>query len=147
MTPYMTEAQAIAYFDNRLYTKAWDNAQQTNREKALREATCIINRLRFAGAKTATSQENEFPRNGETSVPTPIMEASAEIALSLLDGVDVNAELNNLQVAAEGYSNVKTTYERGFALEHQAAGVPSPVAWLLIKPYLVDVQSVTLIRV
>lgn len=147
MTSYITELEAETYFAAKVQTAPWDNAAIELRDKALLEATKIINRLRYVGTKTSDDQDNQFPRNGNVSVPQAVKDACAEIALALLSGYDTNKEIENLSVVSEGYSNVKTTYDRAFALEHQSAGVPSPVAWLLLKPYMADVQGIALIRV
>lgn len=114
--------------------------------KALYMATRIIDRLNYIGSKTETDQEHEFPRNGETTVPQDILDACCEIAISLLDGYNDDIEYENQFVQQQKYSNVQTTYNRPAASEHIIAGVPSIVAWRLLKPYLRDPNAVSLSR-
>lgn len=144
---YITEADATIYFGTRLYTDAWDDANSADRVKALEMSTRLIDSLNYLGEKTVETQINEFPREEETVVPDPIQEACAEIALKLLDGMEIDEEIENLGVVSQGYSSVRTTYNRGFILEHLRAGIPSIDAWKKIKPYLADPGGVALYRV
>ena len=144
---YLTIIEAQEYFDTRLNIEAWDNASATDRTKSLSMSTRIIDGLNYLGSKTDSSQENQFPRGGETDIPTPIKNACAEIALALLDGVEPDLELENLGIVHQGISSAKTTYDRSFVAEHSANGVPSATAWAYLKPYMVDIKSLTLNRV
>ena len=58
------------------------------------------------------SQPLEFPRGNDTEVPEAIRRACYEIAYSLLDGKDPELELENLGITSQGYSSVRTTYNR-----------------------------------
>jgi hypothetical protein len=80
-------------------------------------------------------------------VPDDILTACYEIAFSLLDGVDPEQETENLAVVSEGYSSVRSTYNRYLAQQHLAAGVPSMTAWRYLLPYLRDNRSFKLSRV
>ena len=89
----------------------------------------------------------EFPRGTDTVFPTDIKIASYEIAFALIDGVDPERELEDLGVISQGYSSVRTTYDRSFSPEHTLAGVPSSVAWRYLKPFLRDDSAVRINRV
>jgi hypothetical protein len=94
------------------------------------------------------SQALEFPRGPDTTVPEPIRIAQYELALSLLDGVDPQMELENLAVTAQGHAEVRTHFERNMVpIEHLINLVPNPLAWSLLKPFLRDDQAVKLSRV
>ena len=147
MPAYISVSAATDYFANRLNTQPWDDAVGTDCEKALNMATDAIDRLNFLGEKADSSQENQFPRLGDTEVPQDIQEACAEIALRLLDGVDPELEFENLTMVSQGYANVKSTYDRTNAPEHIVAGIPSITAWRKIKPYLRDFRSISMNRV
>jgi hypothetical protein len=131
-------------------------------------ATQIINTLNFKGYKSTVytllvatpsatieqvraaevAQELEFPRDADTEVPDEIVRACYEIAYSLLDGKDPELELEALGVASQRYASVSTTYARDqVPVEHTINGVPSSVAWRLIRPFLRDDDGVKLSRV
>lgn len=174
---YSTVADANTYFDGRLYSTVWSTASAGDRAKAMEQATRIIDRLNFVGEKNAAhlvrfsltgrndfeisltqvqvdaiqaaglTQSTEFPRGDDTVVPNDIFIATYEIAIALLDGVDPDAEFNDLGVVSEGYSSVRTTYDRTVVPEHTNAGIPSATAWRYLKPYLREGHGVKLSRV
>lgn len=150
MTPYASVSQAQDYFDDRLNTSAWDAhtlSGDDSQEKALKQATRIIDRLNYIGSKVDEAQEHQFPRGDDTVVPDDIINACAEIALALLDGVDPEIEMENLNMTSEAYGQVKVSYDRTQPAEHILAGVPSATAWRFLKPYLRDHRNVVLSRV
>ena len=144
---YCTKAEADTYFSGRLNTDAWDDATDAEKDKALIQATRIIDQLNFKGTKTDDSQELQFPRDDDTVVPDDIKSACSEIALALLDGVDPETEADNLFMVSQGYANVRSTYDRQGQAEHFVAGVPSVTAWRYLLPYLRDNRAVDLSRV
>ena len=167
-TFYGTLVAAAEYFDNRLFSDAWDDASTTNRQKALIAATRIIDALNFKGDKATVyaakeadddiededvraaeaAQVLEFPRGEDTEVPAAIEQACYEIAFSLLDGRDVDMELEALAISSQGIESVRTTYSRNQTpIEHMINGVVSSSAWRLLKPFLRDDASIKLIRV
>ena len=87
----------------------------------------------------------EFPRGADTVVPEAVRIAEYELALSLLDGVDPQMELENLAVTAQGHAEVRTHYERNMVpIEHLINLVPNSLAWSLLKPFLRDDQALRL---
>lgn len=150
MTAYISVEDAQDYFDERLNTSAWDDhsvSGDNSQEKALKQATRIINRLNFIGDKTDSAQENQFPRGGDTEIPSDIEIACCEIAIALLDGVDPEIELENLNMKTSAYGQTKVDYDRTNPAEHIIAGVPSATAWRYLKPYLRDSRLVAVTRV
>ncbi len=148
MDLYITLVDAVTFITTYVMdTDAWDCAtDDAEREKALRAATKIIDRLNFAGRKADSAQDLQFPRGTDTVVPTDIQEACAYIAIELLDGVDLDIEFDNLQLVEQDFGGAKTKYSRNSALEHIVAGIPSIKAWRLLKPYIRDPRNITLIR-
>jgi hypothetical protein len=165
---YGTLIEGDAYFAARLHEYAWSEASSDNREKALRGATAIIDKLNYKGDKATVyallqsnpsatleeiraqeaAQELEFPRGADTDVPEDIRKACYEIAHSLLDGKDPEMELEMLGVSSQGVSSVRTTFARNQSpVEHIVNGVPSATAWRYMRPYLRDDGSVQLVRV
>jgi len=145
-TAYLTTAQAQNYFDEILNSEGWDLASEPNRIKALKIATRSIDRLAYKGDKTADTQDNEFPRGGDTDVPEDIEWACCYITLALLDGRDTDLDFDNLAVVSQGFSSVRSTYDKDSVLPYIAAGIPSATAWRYLKPYLLDASEITLSR-
>lgn len=146
MPSYATEVMAQTYFTTRLNAEAWDDADSTNREKALGHATNVIDRLNFTGCKADENQENQFPRGTDVDIPKDITSATCEIALALLDGVDPQLEFENVFMTSQGYGGVRSSFDRIVKPMHILAGVPSFTAWTYLKPYLLDPLSIELRR-
>lgn len=144
---YTSVGETDTYFASRLHNMDWVEATDPNKQIALAEATRIIDRLNFSGYKTSETQALEFPRNGSTIVPQAIKDATAEIALALLGGVDPERELRGLRVTSRRFSAVGTTYDPHGAPLHILAGVPSATAWGLLLPYLSDNRGIIVRRV
>jgi hypothetical protein len=164
---YGTLVNAGDYFLTRLHTSAWDDASVLDRQKALYMATRYIDRLNYKGDKAAVynlllanteateaeirvaeaSQELEFPRDTDTVTPTDIETACYEITLALLDGVDPDAELENLGISTHSYAGVRTAYNRDQQpIEHLIHGIPSALAWRYLKPFLRDGREYRITR-
>lgn len=59
---YIELADCTAYMTARLYSTAWDDAVDADREAALKMATRAIDRLVLRGVKKDTDQVLQFPR-------------------------------------------------------------------------------------
>ncbi len=145
-TSYVTVEEATAILDERLNIEAWTDSIYADKVRATKQATQIINKFNYISSKYEASQVNEFPRL-DNLIPDEIKLACCLIALSLLDGVNPDLEQENISVTNRSMSTSKTTYDRGFALEHQAHGVPSAEAWSLMKQFMKDQKSVRVTRV
>jgi hypothetical protein len=168
---YGSVADGDLYFSARLRSGAWIDADPSDKLKAIREATMLIDRLNFAGDKVDSNQRLEFPRmnnlirqattkDGElgtidtfvivpsidVQVPNDIIQACYNIALKLLEGYDPDIEKDNLTMTENKYSQVGSKFDRTFIPEYLNAGIPSATAWSLLRPYLRDPRSVTLSR-
>jgi len=156
MANYITVLEAQDYADEQLNVDAWDEAKDedgsfwgepgTKCYKALTMATRAINRLNYAGDKTDEDQVNAFPRGDDTEVPEDIKRACFECALSFLDGIDLAIETENQTLVSQGYSNIRSTFDRSSPSPYILAGIPSAQAWLLLLPYLRDNRTVTILR-
>ena len=146
-TSYATEAEGTAYLAERLNTSAWDDADSDDRVKALKQATRAINNLNFKGKKTSSTQENQFPRYDDSSVPDAIKWANIEEALTLLDEKDPEIEWENLDIVTQVYATIKTTYNRRNLPRNIVAGIMSQTAWRYLSPYLHDGNELNLSRV
>lgn len=97
---YVTEEQALLYFDGRLNSSAFIDATTSDREKALRTATLMLDsRVRWIGdiKDQSTPQALAWPRVYDSTVETPedilvlgqaipedLKRAQSELALYLL---------------------------------------------------------------
>lgn len=144
---YVSLEEAEDYFATRLNTQSWDDADNSEREKALYQATRAIDNLNFAGCKASTTQTLQFPRGDDTVTPSNIKNAVCEEALALLDGAEPHEEMRAIPVISHGFAQARTTYNRDFVPMWVLAGLVSPVAWTLLYPYLRDSTELTLSRV
>jgi len=141
-----TIAQGDTWFESRVGADAWDDASDADQTKALAHATKIIDSLNFLGEMTSSTQIHQFPRYEDTSYPDDIISACCEIALALLDDVDMEAEVENMRMISQGYGSARSTYDPTLGPEHIRAGVPSATAWRYLRPYLRDPQAIKLSR-
>lgn len=163
MTPYCTVEEADEYFLSRLNSEDWDDASDVEKLQSLNMATRAINNLNFRGTKILSTQEHLFPRtftnlnnitesygsyNNDLTInyPTWLKEATCEIAINLLDGTDMEQEAENLLAVGQSYATVTTNYNPQLVSEHMRAGVPSIVAWNLLRPYLINPRVIRLTR-
>lgn len=164
---YGTVEEGNEYFAARLHSKGWSRANADRRQKALVEATSLIEGLNYKGHKHAVyellqvnpladadeiadaeaSQPLQFPRGPDTEVPLDIRQAVYLIADALLNNRDPEMELEHLSRTSIGISSVRSTYNRDqVPPEHTLNMIPSAVAWRLIRPYLRDDMSVRVYR-
>ncbi len=135
------------YFARRLFTSSWDNACDTDRQKAIYQATEIIDQLNYVGDKTDADQDLQFPRGGDTEYPDAIKRACCLIAMALLDGADPEMEASSMYMTSNRFDSVRTTYDPSTVAGYTASGVPSFEAWKLIFPFLTDFAAINLRRV
>lgn len=144
---YITRADANTYFSTqKLFADAWDSASDADKDKALLMATNLMETIDYSGEKTVEDQTYQFPRGGDTTIPLDIQYACAENAYSLLDGVDVEYEYENLRRVSQGFANVRSSHDTGMLPEHKIAGIPSYIAWRLMTPYLRDKRALSIMR-
>lgn len=148
MSMYGTSSEADDYFENiRLFSDEWFLENQSNRSKALLQATRIIESLNFVGAKTDSEQDLEFPRGGDTEIPVEIEYAAYEIAFALLDGRDVEMEAEQFGEEAANFGQGSVRVNPDLIHISKIHGVPSVVAWQYLRPYLQPGDEIILSRV
>lgn len=107
---YVTQANATTYFEGHAFASTWTAATSANQDIALAHATRILDRVKWAGTKAASTQALAFPREycptlefdaqadvvaeffidettayySSTAIPTPLVRATCELALELL---------------------------------------------------------------
>lgn len=146
-TPLITVEECDDILAERMNVDAWDDASEDDRERAILQATNIIDSLNYIGVMTEDSQEHQFPRGGDATIPEDIEKACAHIALALLDGIDPETEFEALSMTKAEYSNVRSTYDRTRPPSHILAGVPSVTAWRYLLPYIRQPETARMSRV
>jgi hypothetical protein len=92
---YLTEVEADAYFNNRLYASVWTAATTDDKKRALIWATKLIDlAFEWTGAIHLLTQSLRWPRSGmltidgnfieNTVIPSLLKDAVAELGLALL---------------------------------------------------------------
>jgi len=153
IVPYLLEAEADEYFATILDEDAWVEATSANKLKALKMATSKVNLLPYIGIPSTTT--NAFPReayyNAEVGdngvVPNAVKKACCELALALLDGVNLDEEFSDQKIISEGFSSVRATYSKDFNEHHKLLGLTRK-AYLYLLPWLdLGINPVNLTRI
>ena len=158
---YVDMPTAQNYFDNRLYSDAWNNATVDDKTKALIMASKKIDRLPIRGVKANYLQAMEFPRaimtdyrywqymsltlninyNGywyiEPAVTDNVKNAVCEEALALLQGIPKRLQLQRQGVKSFNLGGMSENYGSGTQLQ-----LISKEAEEFMQPYLGDVSLV-----
>jgi len=109
---FCTLAEANTYFTNKLYSTTWDASSTADREKALKQATRILDeKIAWTGTRATSTQALGWGRTdvyydgitvSSTAIPKQIINATSEFAGHLLEkDTTINAEgkgLNSLSV-------------------------------------------------
>ena len=139
MQSYCTIEYADEYFRNRLHAESWGQADESTKEKALKQATRAIDRQLLRGRKTNPEQELAFPRYPDTEVPEAVKEACCEEALALLErGNSQRRKLQQEGVQSFTLGNMSETYAPG-----AGRGLLSQEAKELLRPWLLGAVNVT----
>lgn len=92
---YVALTYANSFFENFLLPNAWDEAVPDDQERALMTATQWLEEYDFVGRAATLTQALKWPRYGiddelilglydETEMPTPLLNATCELAFYLL---------------------------------------------------------------
>lgn len=138
---YRTVEEADAYFETRLNNDSWEDAETSDKEKALITATSVFDDMLWTGSVVSVSQSLAFPRVGSYfdpkigySVTLPVDDAPArivkgiyELALHLLTNADVLADTGSVVDIKVG--SIELT-------EIKSATVIPPTIYTLVRPLL-----------
>jgi hypothetical protein len=144
---YATEAELLTYGDGSLVPVSGDAA---SRERALRTATRLIDRLSFDGTATIRTQALQWPRESVqdpdrwgylleyTEVPRRVREACCELAIALLaSGARPDAALpESAQFSRVKLDVLEVEYRDGVASQTSPSGLLRryPAVWGLLAP-------------
>lgn len=146
---YVTTTEANEYFDGKLYADEWNRADETTKEKALKEACRRINRLAFKGEKVVEAQLLAFPRKmpifnrigvigftDDTGIPEEVKAAQCEEALALLRyGNNARTKAQEQNVIRVSFGEISEEYRTNLKLL-------SKEALEILKPYLAGVVAI-----
>ena len=136
---YIDIAEADEYFQNRLHAESWAWADDSTKEKALRQATKTIDRQRLNGRKTNPSQPLAFPRYPDAEIPQNVKEACCEEALAILEsGNSQRRKLQQEGVQSFSIGNLSETFAAG-----AGRGMLSQEAKELLRPWLLGGVFIT----
>ena len=139
MQSYCTIEYADEYFKNRLHAESWGQADESTKEKALKQATRAIDRQLLGGRKTSPEQELAFPRYPDTEVPEAVKEACCEEALAILEsGNSQRRKLQQEGVQSFTLGNMSESYAAG-----AGKGLLSQEAKELLRPWLLGAVNIT----
>jgi len=136
---YIDIEGANEYFENRLHAESWGQADDSTKEKALKQATREIDRQPLKGHKTETSQTLAFPRYPDSEVPVAVKDACCEVALALLErGNSQRRKLQQEGVQSFSLGNMSEAYAPG-----AGRGLLSQEAKELLRPWLLGGVFIT----
>ncbi len=151
---FLSVGDADSYMAARLYSTTWSGATTADKEKALKMATAFLNRERWQGTITSTSQLLAWPRQGavdaegraiaSTIIPQPVRDATAELALNLLTE-DRTADDGNRGVRAVTAGSVKVEYAGAAPVRRLPDLVQAIIAPLLCPPGGTSQNSVQMV--
>ena len=131
---WVTLDEADTYLESVMITEPWDLSTDTLRTKAIKAAQKIIEALNTV----------DILVDGEPVAL--IKDATVEIALKLLDGVDPETELYNYTIKEMEFDRLKQTNKSGETPLHVIAGVPSVIAFNILRRFMPDITTVRLSR-
>lgn len=143
--PYADTTDAATYVNAYKVDKgSWFSLTPDEQSAALAEATSLIDTLAFKGTKTDPNQANQFPRDGGVSVPTDIKNACIEIAFELGNGQSTQDLGMDIGITATQFDRTRAQHARRHpAFVH---GIPSVVAWNILRPYFRNTRNIKLVR-
>ena len=138
MQSYCTIEYANEYFENRLHAESWGQADESTKEKALKQATRAIDRQLLIGRKTNPEQELAFPRHPDTEIPAAVKEACCEEALALFErGNSQRRKLQQEGVQSFTLGNMSEAFSTG-----AGKGLLSQEAEELLRPWLLGAVNI-----
>ena len=136
---YVSLADANSYFDDRLWTDTWADADLGDKEKALKWATQILDRLIWVGSEVDDIQKLRWPRKWvldlegdefeQDEIPTFLVQATCELAFVLLQS-DKTADNSAEQLASLKVGPI----DLKFNSEYEAGVFPNIVI-SIVSPY------------
>ncbi len=140
---YASVADADDYFDGRLYSTPWQQAETPKKERALAWATQLLDeRVSWRGTRVSTTQALRWPRSGvscpdrdaleaDDEIPARVKRAVYELALALMETDRVRGAERGGEVGAS-----TRVGSRSFAADGSRGLALPPAALAPIRPYI-----------
>lgn len=114
----------------------WEDSTEDIQEKALTQATSIIDSFLYDGTKNDPNQQHQFPRNGQASVPNEVKKATMALALALIKQYLVHQNIQpwmakGMYVNASRIESLVAEARESVSLREQEKGY-----YTIIHPYL-----------
>lgn len=121
--------------DNSQLRDNWFNLADSDKERKLRNACYRIDSLRLSSYKHNLSQELQFPRGTDSTVPERVKQAQVLEAMQSLDTAAARRrELQDQGVKSVSIGNTSESYSDGSLASYGT--LTSREAYTLLKPYL-----------
>lgn len=120
----------------------WFNLSDSDKECKLRNACYRLDSMRFGSFKHSISQELQFPRGTDSTVPERIKQAQVLEAMQSLDTAAARRrELQDQGVKSVSIGNTSESYSDGSLASYGT--LTSREAYTLLKPYLLGSAVMT----
>lgn len=147
MEHYGTVEAGDEYFIKRLSGDDWRASTAERKLAALYEASALLDTLSFTGSKTDDTQYLQFPRGGDTEVPTKVLYAVYEMADRLLGGLNVDFEADATVKKRTKFGMSEVEYENKLPALYKTAGIYSATVFRYIGAFLRNNHELLLKRV
>jgi len=145
---YTTADEADIYFEKRLHTSVWDNADPDDKDKALMWATRLLDEMvKWKGLQVDSYNELRWPRYGvfnqddeelsSLDIPQFLKDATAEFAMHLLAAdrtLETNRDLTGFKSVQVDVIKIEMNTGAGGSANASKPIMPKSV-WSIIKFY------------
>lgn len=142
---YVDVAFANAYFKNRLHVDVWDNLGTSEKEKALKWATQVLDRLQWLGSKVGDVQALRNPRSymddldgdwfDDTLMQPFLEQATCELAMSMAEA-DRTTDEGSDQLKSLAVGPIKLAFNDKYVKEIMTETVKD-----IIRPFLSSLSN------
>lgn len=145
---YADVAAADTYLDGAYHADNWRSLDDDTKGRALVTAVRTLDRQIWLGSKTDEANDLDWPRKdtgvvGVTDdvIPTDIVNASIELALSISQGSNVqNVQSGETNIQSLRAGSAAITYFRGGSNGGTPTRFPQ-IVWELVRPYITSAAS------
>lgn len=142
---YGTVNDADSYLATRIGGSGWLSLPEASKLQYLTSAFDVIESLSFDGDKTDSEQENQFPRDGATEVPSAVINAEYQLAFCMWSQNYQPGRVTGRSLKRSKTDVVETEYFEGVS-DFTFEGVNCPRAYQLLSPYFTDPNGLELDR-
>jgi hypothetical protein len=124
----------------------WAALSSADKQKYLKSATRMIDRVLYVGEKSVDTQAREFPRGGDTAIPDEVLQACCEIALQLSRGITLESLAEESKHTAESTGQASVSFSDSLNAFRLTRGAYNSMEALnILSPWIMD-PNTTLIE-